>query len=241
MIRADQAQAGTPYSGTDNLEVMKEAVNCNRYLLELIRKHAGDARQIVDFGAGVGTFAVPAAQSRYELTAIEIDEGLRAHLAHLGLRTAANPTELPPGSFDYAYTLNVLEHITDDVTALGQLRAILKPGARLLIYVPAFPVLYSSMDAKVGHVRRYTRHTLVRSVAAAGFTVDRVEYADSLGFFAALAFKLMDRGGGSLNLRLLKLYDRLVFPLSRALDRLAHRWVGKNLVVVASNPATPRR
>ena len=239
MIKADQAQAGTPYTGTDNLEAMKDAVNYNRYLLDLIRTHAGDARRIIDFGAGGGTFAAPTAQAGFDLTAIELDDGLRAHLAGLGLRTAASATELPPASFDYAYTLNVLEHITEDVAALRQLRGVLKPGARLLIYVPAFPVLYTSMDAKVGHVRRYTRDTLVRSVTAAGFTVDRVEYADSLGFFATLAFKWTDRGSGSLNLRLLKLYDRIFFPLSRVLDVLTHRWLGKNLVVVARSPATP--
>lgn len=237
MSRPDQSQAGTPYSGTDNLEVMKDAVNYNRYLLDLIRHHAGDAKKIIDFGAGSGTFAAPTAKAGFDLTAVELDEGLRAHLAQLGLRAVASTTELAAGAFEYAYTLNVLEHITEDVAALRQLRATLKPGARLLVYVPAFPVLYTSMDAKVGHVRRYTRDSLTRSVAAAGFTVDRVEYADSIGYFATLAFKMTDRGGGDINPRMLRLYDRVVFPLSRAIDRLTHRWFGKNLVLVARNPA----
>ena len=233
----DQAQAGTPYTGTDNLEVMKEAVNYNRYLLDLISKHAGDATRIIDFGAGSGTFAVPTAQAGFDVTAVELDDELRAHLAGLGLRTAARAAELPAASFDYAYTLNVLEHITEDVAALRELRGALRPGARLLVYVPAFPVLYSSMDAKVGHVRRYKRDTLARSVAAAGFTIERVEYADSIGFFATLGFRLTDRGKGDINPRMLKLYDRVVFPMSRVLDRVSRRWFGKNLVLVARNPA----
>jgi len=239
MSRPDQSQAGTPYSGTDNLEAMKEAVNYNRYLLALIRDHAGDARKIIDFGAGNGTFAAPTARAGFDLTAVELDDGLRAHLAGQGLRAVASTGELPAAAFDYAYTLNVLEHITEDVSALRQLRTNLAPGARLLVYVPAFPLLFTSMDAKVGHVRRYTRDTLIRSVTAAGFTVERVEYADSIGFFATLAFKFTDRGGGGINPRTLRLYDRLVFPLSRALDRITHRWFGKNLVLVARNPASP--
>jgi hypothetical protein len=89
------------------------------------------------------------------------------------------------------------------------------------------------MDAKVGHVRRYTRTTLLASLTAAGFTVDDVRYADSLGFLAALAFKLLARGSGELDRRAVRLYDRLVFPLSRALDVLTHRWFGKNLVLLA--------
>jgi SAM-dependent methyltransferase len=239
MSSSSQREGGADYTGADNLEVMKEAVNYNRYLLDLIRMHAGDARTVMDFGAGAGTFAAPTAQAGFDLTAVELDDGLRAHLARLGLRAAASTTELPAGSFDYAYTLNVLEHIPEDVAALRELRKTLKPGARLLVYVPAFPVLYTSMDAKVGHVRRYKRDSLSASVTAAGFTIDRVEYADSIGFFATLAFRMTDRGTGDINVGLLKIYDRVVFPLSRALDRLTHRWFGKNLVLVARNPATP--
>jgi SAM-dependent methyltransferase len=239
MSQLTQREGGADYTGADNLEVMKEAVNYNRYLLDLIRTHAGDARTVMDFGAGAGTFAAPTAQAGFDLTAVELDEGLRAHLGRLGLRAAASTAELPAGSFDYAYTLNVLEHIPEDVAALRELRKALKPGARLLVYVPAFPVLYTSMDAKVGHVRRYKRDSLSASILAAGFIIDRVEYADSIGFFATLAFRLTDRGSGDINVGLLKLYDRVVFPLSRALDRLTHRWFGKNLVLVARNPATP--
>jgi len=232
----DPARAGTPYTGVDNLEVMKEAVNYNRYLLDLISKHAHGAKRILDFGAGSGTFAVPTAQAGFDVTAVELDDDLRAHLARLGLRTVASATELPAQSFDYAYTLNVLEHITEDVAALRELRGALKPGARLLVYVPAFQALYTSMDAKVGHVRRYRRDTLAHSVAAAGFEVELVEYADSIGFFATLAFRLTDRGTGGINPRMLRLYDRVVFPVSRALDRISRRWFGKNLVLVGRNP-----
>jgi len=237
MTKTDQSQSGQAYTGADNLEVMKDAINYNRYLLDLIRHHADGARTVIDFGAGSGTFAVPNASAGFDLVAVELDDALRAHLAGRGLRVAASTAELPAGSTDYAYTLNVLEHISDDVAALRALRVSLKPGARLLVYVPAFQILYTSMDEKVGHIRRYTRRSLRASVEAAGFAVERVAYADSIGFFATLAFKLADRGSGDINIRLLKIYDRLVFPLSRALDLLTHRWFGKNVVLVARNPA----
>jgi SAM-dependent methyltransferase len=236
MTSSIQGSADTRFSGTENLEVMRDAVNYNRYLLELIRSHAGNAKRVIDFGAGSGTFAVPISRLGIEVTAIELDEELRAHLANQGLRVAASTAELPAPSFDYAYTFNVLEHIPDDVEALRGLREKLAPGARLLVYVPAFQVLYTSMDANVGHVRRYSRDTLVHNVSAAGFAVDAVEYVDSIGFFATLAFKLTDRGSGNVNPRMLRIYDRIIFPVSRALDRIVHRWFGKNLLLVARNP-----
>ena len=115
--------------------------------------------------------------------------------------------------------------------------AKLAPGGRLFIYVPAFPVLFTSMDAKVGHVRRYTRATLHASLTNAGFAIRTLRYADSLGFPATLAFKLFDNGRGDVNRAMLRFYDRLAFPLSRALDALTHRWFGKNLLALAVKPA----
>jgi SAM-dependent methyltransferase len=227
------SNAATPYTGVDNLEVMREAKNYNRYLLRLVRRHLGGARRVMDFGAGAGTFAASVAAIGVALVPVEPDAALRAVLTSVGLPAIADAQSLPDGSFDYAYTLNVLEHIEDDVSALRVLRGKLNVGGRLLVYVPAFPILFTSMDRKVGHVRRYTRRTLRECVEAAGFVVDDVRYADSLGFLATLAFKLVGNDRGELNSRAVRLYDQLAFPLSRALDSVAHRWLGKNLALIA--------
>jgi SAM-dependent methyltransferase len=229
------SSAPPPYTGVDNLEVMEEAENYNRFLLALIARQARGAR-VLDFGAGNGTFARPCRARGMDVTALEPDARLQAMLQEAGVPGVRDVADLPDATFDYAYSLNVLEHIADDVGALRDLLVKLKPGGRLLIYVPAFPVLYTSMDRKVGHVRRYTRETLSASVAAAGFRVHDVRYADSLGFVATLIFKGLDNGRGDVNRPLLKLYDRLVFPVSRVVDTLTHRWFGKNLVLIASRP-----
>ena len=134
--------------------------------------------------------------------------------------------------------LNVLEHIEDDAAALRELHRKLVPGGRLLVYVPAFQVLYTSMDRKVGHLRRYTRATLIAAVTAAGFAVEHSRYADSLGFFATLVFKLFGNARGTLDRHGIRLYDRRVFPLSRALDALVSPLFGKNVLLVAVKPTT---
>lgn len=227
--------ATTAYTGIDNLEVMREAENYNRYLQSLVEQHAGDASRVIDFGAGSGTFAIPCKAAGFDVTAVEPDDQLRAYLAEANVTAVADVSALPDGTFQYAYTLNVLEHIENDVEALRVLRAKLAPGARLFVYVPAFPVLFSSMDAKVGHVRRYTRRTLSASLQAAGFEIHTIRYVDSLGFAATLLFKAIDDGKGNVNRRLLRLYDRLAFPVSRAVDAVTHRWLGKNLMALATN------
>lgn len=229
--------ASTPYSGVENLEVMREAANYNRYLQSLVERHAAGAKRVIDFGAGSGTFAIPCAAAGFDVTAVEPDEHLRSLLAAARIAAVADVNALPDESFQYAYTLNVLEHIEDDVGALRTLRAKLVPRGRLFVYVPAFPVLYTSMDARVRHVRRYTRTTLRESLAAAGFEILELRYADSLGFAATLLFKTLDNGRGDVNRGLLRLYDRLAFPVSRALDALTHRWFGKNLLALAAKPS----
>ena len=226
--------ANEPYSGVENLEIMQEAENYNRYLLNTVLRHAPAGARVLDFGAGNGEFAVPLSAQGFNLVAVEPDDFLRRGLGERGVTAASSTSGLANASFDYVYTLNVLEHIEDHEAALRQLHDKLKPGGRLLIYVPAFPILYSSMDARVGHIRRYTRRGLVAIVKAAGFDVATVAYVDSLGFLATLVFKWLGSKDGGVNRTALKAYDRAVFPLSRLLDFITRRWFGKNLLLLAT-------
>lgn len=220
------------YTGAGNLEVMEEAVRYNDFLLGLILPLASG--RVVDFGAGSGTFATKLRERNISIQCVEPDAALRRELEAKGLRAHPSVEELAGESIDLVYSLNVLEHIEDDAAALAGLRRVLKPGGRLLLYVPAFMVLYSAMDRRIGHVRRYTKSTLVDVVRGAGFRIDEVRYADSLGFLAALAFKALGPRSGELNIRSVRLYDRYLFPLSRALDVLLHPVIGKNLILRAA-------
>ena len=134
--------------------------------------------------------------------------------------------------------MNVLEHIDDDVAAVRSLAGALRPGGKLVVYVPAFQVLFSSMDTKVGHLRRYRLGQLVDTVRQAGFHVDRCRYVDSLGFAATLAYKAVGSRQGDISGGSVSFYDSYGFPVSRGLDRALDRVVGKNLLLVATRPAT---
>lgn len=221
------------YSGTDNLEVMADAVNYNAFLLDAVRALAHSGDRILDFGAGIGTIAERLAAAGLAVTCLEPDAGQRQRLRDQGLATCAALDDVADGSLDYLYTINVLEHIEHDSDAVAAIARKLRPGGRLLIYVPAFDLLYSSMDRKVGHFRRYRRGPLAKLVAANGFGGISARYADSLGFLAALLYRVLGRDDGGINPRALKFYDRAVFPLSRMLDRLFGRLFGKNVLLTA--------
>jgi SAM-dependent methyltransferase len=128
--------------------------------------------------------------------------------------------------------VNVLEHIDDDLEILQHLHTLLRPGGRVLIFVPALPWLYGSLDALVHHVRRYTRTELRERMQEAGFTIDTLTYFDVLGtlpwFFAGRVFRRQqfDQAGA-------ELYDRFGVPVTRFFERRLSPPFGKSLLCVA--------
>jgi 2-polyprenyl-3-methyl-5-hydroxy-6-metoxy-1,4-benzoquinol methylase len=69
--------------------------------------------------------------------------------------TFGDLNEVLDGSFELVFALNVLEHIDYDSAVVGQLGAKLRKHGRLLIYVPAFECLWTSLDEKLKHYRPY--------------------------------------------------------------------------------------
>ena len=224
------------YEGAENLEVMASAVNYNQFLTQLILSKAKPGDRMLDFGAGIGTFANRIREAGYSVTCVEPDIAQADRVAGIGIPVVSQLDQIMNQSVDYIYTLNVLEHIEDDVTALRELGQKLSRGGRILIYVPAFKILFSSMDRRVGHHRRYTLPGLRTAVEAAGLSVEQGRYADCLGFFATLVYKFFGNDSGQIDERALVAYDRIAFPLSRLADVVFGRFFGKNVFIVATRP-----
>lgn len=225
--------AAFTYSGRDNLVAMGEAHRYNEFLEGLIIQHAPSSGTWLDFGAGAGQFAIPLRKAGHDVVAVEVDSVLSQGLAKQGVPVFDALEKVADESVDYIYALNVLEHISDDGNALRMLHRKLRPGGKLLIYVPAFQSLYSSMDALVGHYRRYRGDGLRSVVQRAGFEVETVAYADVIGYFASMVYKCLPGRDGTITPGSVALYDRWVFPVSRGLDHVASSWFGKNVYVVA--------
>lgn len=224
---------GEKVSGSKNLEVMEEALNYNDFLLRQVREAMTGCECICDFGAGRSTFALPLSNLGYKVVCVEPEPGQRSALIAAGLEAHPSLAAVPPNSLDGIYALNVLEHIEDDCGTLEVMHDRLREGGRLYIYVPAFQVLFSAMDHRVGHLRRYRLGELVDKCRRASFTVEKSGYCDSLGFFASLVYKAVGPNDGTINRRSLAFYDRYCFPLSRGLDMLAGSLFGKNAWLLA--------
>lgn len=196
-------------------------------------------RSILDFGAGIGSLAVLFRKTTgvAPLT-LEVDSNQRAVLSRRGFDPRTSIDQLPH-DINMVYTSNVLEHIPDDIGALRELKQHLSPDGRIIIFVPAFEMIWTTLDDKVGHLRRYTKKTLTQHLNAAGFKVESIGYRDSLGFLLAILFKVIGSKSGVPSDRSLFIFDRLLFPISRLLDLVASPFFGKNVLAVASKNCPP--
>lgn len=96
-------------------------------------------------------------------------------------------------SFDLVTALDVVEHLDDDVAGLREMRRVLRPGGRLLLFVPAFMFLWGVQDDISHHRRRYTLPELRRKLEQAGMKVERASYANITFFGPIMVGRLFMR------------------------------------------------
>ena len=75
------------------------------------------------------------------------------------------------GAFD------LLEHINEDELVMSQAYQALKSGGLFFISVPQHKFMWSQLDQKIQHKRRYSRPELLQKLEVAGF---HIEYVTSL-------------------------------------------------------------
>lgn len=225
---------------TLGLEVMSDAVRYRRYLLDLFEPHCG--RTILEFGSGLGDLAHDL-RGYDRLTVTDVDPTCLRELA----KRFSNRQEIEvkradlrepdsvEASVDTVLAVNVLEHIVDDVRALRRMAEVVLPGGKVILFVPAYPSLYGPHDRAAGHVRRYVPKTLEAAVVDAGL---RVEVLRPVNFLGGIAWWVAVRIGGCSSPRggLVRLYDRLVVPLVRLMERGWHPPFGQSIFCVARVP-----
>lgn len=113
-------------------------------------------------------------------------------LTDLNEGTAEN-LPYPDQTFDLVTGLDLVEHLDSDVAGLREMHRVLRPGGRILLFVPAFMFLWGVQDDISHHRRRYTLKELKRVVTEAGFTVERATYANITFFAPILVGRLLMR------------------------------------------------
>lgn len=156
----------------------------NRLIVEAVRRWPPEG-PVFDVGGGNGFVAAGLEAAGWPTVLVEpgpdgcrtarergLERVVCASFADAGFRDGSLPAV---GLFD------VLEHVADDAGFLRLAHRALRPGGRLYLTVPAFPLLWSAEDEHAGHFRRYLRPGLASLLAGAGLRCEFAAY-----FFAAL-------------------------------------------------------
>lgn len=131
-----------------------------------------------------------------QVEAFEYDETARQRAAGksgIEIRACALPADIPFADrlYDLIGLFDVLEHVEADRASLDALARRLDRGGRLLVTVPALPLLWSAHDERHHHFRRYTRASLSRAAEAAGLKVRYISYFNMFLFPLAVAARVV--------------------------------------------------
>jgi hypothetical protein len=225
------------YTGLAELEKLElNLKNYNSYILHQFIKHSNqNNKRVLDFGAGIGTLSRiwSHSQKNSSIDCLEPDKNQIRIIIERGLKGITHINQID--IYDYVFTSNVLEHIEHDRSVLRFIFNHLEQSGKVGIFVPANKYIYSHIDKKLEHFRRYSRQDLINKVKESVFRVETCIYVDSLGLFAWFFLKVFRIQLSESGFRLLLIYDRVIWPLSRFLDSLGFKFLfGKNLLLLAS-------
>ena len=242
-IRASR-RVSSPSSVQTFARELADAPRYHQWVASVIAPFLG--QEVLEIGSGLGSVAreIPP-RRRYVLsdvdprcvTAVQSLVDSRPYLTARVLDiTHAVDDQAEP--YDTIICLNVLEHIHDDIAALGHMFQMLRPGGRVVVLVPQHPRLYGSFDAASEHQRRYTRATLAAGLARAGFTGG--QYRDfnraAVPGWWLNSCVLQRQHFGRWQVRVVNQCAGLL----RRLDGILP-WPGLSLLAVAYRPTTPEQ
>ncbi|OIJ98966.1 ubiquinone biosynthesis protein UbiE [Streptomyces sp. MUSC 14] len=179
-----------PVSYLDRLAMSDLGRSYKRRMLDALDLRAG--HRVLDLGCGPGADLEQLAQvvtSTGAVIGIDHDQNMvdaararAAGQAMVDVRHAdIHDLPVPDHTVDRARTDRVLQHVTDPLTALGEIRRVLRPGGRLVMGEPDWETLaVDHPDSDL--TRAYTRHVAERVVRNAGIGRQLARLATESGF-----------------------------------------------------------
>lgn len=239
--------AGFDEADTNLAEMLDSLSGADNYLdfiVELMAPHLQGP--LLEVGAGLGDLTGRLAE-HHEVVATDVstrcldalhdqfDDEPRISVATYDALAGGRAPGQPAEGFGSVVMSNVLEHLPDDEAVLRSLAETLRPGGTVVIFVPAFELLYGKFDKMIGHHRRYRRKGLEEVFRAAGLEPVKVRYVNLPGWFAwLLTVRIL--GQIPTDPRAVKIYDRTVVPVLRRVETRFAPPFGQSVLGVARTP-----
>src|SRR5215211_3571727 len=166
------------------------------FVADICRRVTDRRPRILDVGCGTGANLLMLSEYG-DAEGVDISEDALAFCRERGLdnvkRGAGEELPYEDGTFDLVTALDVVEHMDDDLAGLKEMRRVLRPGGRVLLFVPAFMFLWGLQDDVSHHRRRYRMPHLKRVLEQAGFEIERTTYANITFFLPILLMRKLMR------------------------------------------------
>lgn len=156
--------------------------------------------RVLELGCATGYFSERLRRKQCRVTGVELDAAAaalaRRHADAVIVGSLEDPAvlALPRAAFDVVLLLDVLEHVQNAARLLDFARDRLAPGGRLVLSTPN--VAHLSVRLRLllgrfdytptgilddGHVRFYTRRSLLELLQRSGFEIERLVASSDLG------------------------------------------------------------
>lgn len=170
------------YSGTGFLFHAHQATK----MLDGVRMSDRKSDKILDVGCGTGL--ISQLFPNFDVTGIDISDGMLALNPHKWIKAPAEAIPFPDNHFDHVVCRSLLHHLEVPEQGLAEMFRVLKPGGKWSCYDPHHNVVYEAIRHIFQHTDRFSHlhHSfndkqLFKMIEDAGFKIAEKNY---IGFFA---------------------------------------------------------
>jgi len=216
------------------LKFFDAAKNWRKYQFKIISKYI--RRDTLEVGPGTGNNVNYYKRRASKITLLEINRKLTKSLKkkfykNKKVRVLNSDIYSIKEKFDTIMYMDVLEHIKADKREIKKAISLLNSDGYLIIFVPAFQILYSSFDKDIGHVRRYRKFFFFNLAKKQKLKLIELKYFDSIGFIFSIINKIISTNNKNRIGLGIKIWNNLIF-LSIFFDFILKNMFGKSLLCI---------
>lgn len=174
IVHYEEIEGGNYWGAPTRAEALKKYADDDGRRFKQFTSYVKD-KDVVDVGCGTGGFIDLAALDSKSIAGVEPQKYVQGELSTLGYTMYHLTSDLPKGSFDVATMFHTLEHITEPIEVLKQVKESLRPGGLLIVEVPhARDALFSikafqDFTLWSEHLILHTKESLRSFLEEAGF------------------------------------------------------------------------
>lgn len=187
--------------------------------------------RVLDAGCGTGGLLrrLRSNQPAWALTGLDLSalacEFTRERTGLAAFEGSVTALPFDAEMFDAVTVCDVVCQVEEPLQAMREVFRVLRAGGLVVLTMPAYRWMHSYHDRAVGNLRRYSLRETKELLTAAGFSIDRGSYWNSLLFpLAVLQRKILARGAGASDVRL---YPAPVEAICNAMNVTENAWLSR--------------